>query len=301
MSKVDELMKKYGKNAQESINGGRAGLPPLAFSGSSQTTGGVGSRDGIRMNRSSVLIEVRQIIPDPNQPRKEFDINDLATLTASVKKMGVLMPVRVRWESSANKWILISGERRFRAAQAAGLETVPATLVESPLTPSELLSEQLVENLLRSDLKPVEQARAYAKLMDLEGLTGQELAGFLSVNSSTISRALALLKLDETVQASVDAGTITPKVAVELARIHDPEKQKTIAQEVVEQKLTAEETTERIQRAGNVKTTKRRTVKSFRVFSGGTVKVSFPRQVDSSTIRKALEAALAQATGKAAA
>lgn len=248
------------------------------------------------MNRASGLLELARIVPDPDQPRKEFEAGTLEALAQSIRERGVLQPIRVRWDSTLSKWILIAGERRYRAAQKAGLEQVPVVMVEGALTAAEILEEQLIENLVRQDLKPIEHAQAFSRLITIKGCTGKELAGLLAVDPATVSRALALLKLDDEIQDKVDAGTIAPKAAVELAKIPDRETQKEIALAVVEEGLTAQEVQERVRQKKKGKASRNRiTTATFRTAAGGKVTVTFPRKAEAAAIIQALEEALAAA------
>ena len=117
--------------------------------------------------------------------------------------------------------MVISGERRFRAATRAGLKTVACVFADDGLSPSEILQEQIVENLLREDLKPIEQARAYRQLMDLHGWTAKELAGELQVSQGAVSKSLSLLTLPVELQEQVDAGSIPATAAYEVAKVED--------------------------------------------------------------------------------
>jgi ParB family chromosome partitioning protein len=119
-------------------------------------------------------MDIRNITPHPEQPRKAFDEEALRHLSESLKKFGQLLPIRVRWNEGLGKWVIINGERRYRAALAAGMEAVTCHFVEEELTGSRILEEQVVENCLREDLGPVEQARAFRALYGGKLLVGAE-------------------------------------------------------------------------------------------------------------------------------
>jgi ParB family chromosome partitioning protein len=121
-------------------------------------------------------MEIDRIVPDLDQPRKEFDPDAIDRLAASLLKHGQLMPIRVRWNGKVGKWVVISGERRYRAAHQAGLKTICCLFNDGEPTPSEIFQEQLIENCLREDLKPIEQARAYRQLMEMHGWTAKQLS-----------------------------------------------------------------------------------------------------------------------------
>src|SRR5262249_24202580 len=111
-----------------------------------------GPAEGRTRARNAGYMDLDRIVPDPNQPRKEFGQDAIDRLAESFKKYGQLQPIRVRWEAGLAKWVVISGERRYRAALQAGLEQVACIFVEDELTPPEILQEQMIENCLREDL-----------------------------------------------------------------------------------------------------------------------------------------------------
>src|SRR5437764_991213 len=154
-----------------------------------------------------VLIEVAidQIEANPNQPRKEFDFKSLDELAASIKASGVIQPVIVRREGTGYQ--LIAGERRWRAARQAGLDRIPAIVRDA--TDAQSLELALVENLLREDLNPIEEAEAYQKLLSQFGWTQEELAGRIGRDRSSIANALRLLRLPDEIQADLRSGRLT--------------------------------------------------------------------------------------------
>jgi ParB family chromosome partitioning protein len=183
--------------------------------------------DAIEFKLKPVTLALRpdQIEPDPGQPRKDFDEESLARLGDSLRKFSQLQAVLVRKEGQ--RYILVAGERRWRAAKLAGLPTLQAILFRE----GDARSIQLVENILREDLKPVEQARAYAEMMEKEGWTARELSRQLSIEHSGIAKALKLLDLDDETQALVDKGKIPPTTAYEISK--RPRKEQTrLAREV---------------------------------------------------------------------
>ena len=248
MSKASEaLQRRFGQNLSESLGVRSASsgpLPPLPRPSEGGFPGESGPDDGRTRARDAGHMELSRIVPDPDQPRKEFTEDAIERLSASLLKHGQLMPIRVRWNPSLGKWVVISGERRYRAALRAGLKSVACIFAEAGLSPSDILQEQIVENLLREDLKPIEQARAYRQLMDLHGWTAKDLAGELQVSQGAVSKSLSLLNLPEDVQAQVDAGIIPPATAYEVARVPDPVAQREVARRVVDEKLTRDAATE---------------------------------------------------------
>jgi ParB family chromosome partitioning protein len=154
---------------------------------------------------SLLEIAVDQIEPNPNQPRKSFDSDTLSELAASIKTSGIIQPIVVR--RRGERFQLIAGERRWRAARQAGLARVPAIVRE--VTDAESLELALVENLLREDLNPMEEAEAYQKLLAQFGWTQEELAQRVGKDRSSIANCLRLLRLPETIQADLRGGRLT--------------------------------------------------------------------------------------------
>ncbi len=174
-------------------------------------------------------LDIGLLLPDPNQPRKEISEEAVNRLAQSLRTKGQMFPIRVRWEAEQQSWVIISGERRWRAAQAADLPTIDCFFHEGELSDSELLEQQLVENLLREDLRPIEEARAFASLMKLNGWNGKQLAEALHVTPSKVSRSLALLGLPEDVQQQVDGGSLAARSAYELSKLPDDATQRKLA------------------------------------------------------------------------
>ena len=125
-------------------------------------------------SKDAVEIPLDKIVPDPDQPREEFDPEALERLAESLKTRGQLQPIRVRWDEAQGKYVIICGERRWRAARMAGLATMSCVVSEGPIDAGELLALQLIENCLREDLRPIEQARAFKSLMDRNGWSGNQ-------------------------------------------------------------------------------------------------------------------------------
>jgi ParB family chromosome partitioning protein len=196
---------------------------------------------GVVKDKDAAIIPVDKIDRDPDQPRDDFDAESLERLAESLRTRGQLQPIRVRWDEGKGTYVIIAGERRWRAARMAGLSTLRCVVQEGPASPEELLALQLIENALREDLKPVEQARAYRRLMDAHGWSGSEVARQLAVDQSVVSRALSLLELPSPVQEQVDAGSLAVRSAAEIARLAEPELQLQVAQAAVAEGLKRDE------------------------------------------------------------
>src|SRR5512145_1059223 len=152
-----------------------------------------------------VDVGVDEIEPNPHQPRKVFDSKSLDELAASIKASGVIQPVIVRRQGTGYQ--LVAGERRWRAARLAGLPRIPALLRE--VTDAESLELALVENLLREDLNPMEEAEAFDKLLARFAWTQEELAQRIGKERSSIANALRLLRLPLPIQEDLRAGRLT--------------------------------------------------------------------------------------------
>ena len=150
-------------------------------------------------------LPVRDIHPNPNQPRADFDPDALAELAESIRRNGVLQPIIVR--SGDDGYQLIAGERRWRAAVQAGLPAIPAIIRTA--TDNESLELALIENIQRQDLNPIEQARAYKDLIERFALTQEEAASRLGKKRSSIANLLRLLDLPQDIQDAVSRGTLT--------------------------------------------------------------------------------------------
>ena len=190
--------------------------------------------------KSAFLIKLEMVIADPNQPRTDFDEEALKELADSLRERGQLQPIRVRWDAQAEKYVVVVGERRWRAARMAGLDTIQAVVMDKDATPDDLLEDQLVENALRRDLKPIEQARAYKRLMDSRGFNQTQLAERLRISQPSVARALSLLNLPEPIQEHVESGDIPPTTAYALTKIPDRQQQEERAREVIAGKTTGE-------------------------------------------------------------
>ena len=302
MSGVKEkLAARFGGNIMESMGAGRAGGFTLPTSSAIPEESA--RYRGCTRIKSALLIPVDRIAPDPNQPRKEFEDESLRQLAESLRERGQLQPIRVRWEATMERWVIIAGERRWRATTLAGLPTITAVEATKLLTDDEILEEQLVENCVREDLRPIEQARAYKALIDSRGITQRQLAEKLRIAQATVAKALALLTLPEEIQAAVDASEIGPAEAYQLSRIDDAEEQARMAREARAGRLDRDAIEERTRaarkgRGGARGKTKKTTTRVFRTAVGPRVTVEFKKGLDVGTVVAALRESLAQAEGK---
>jgi len=182
-------------------------------------------------------LRVADIRPNPHQPRQHFDEAALEELAASIRTHGLLQPVLVTRKH--NSWVLVAGERRWRAAQKAGLEVIPALVVHP--TEREELEYALVENLQREDLNPLEEARAYAVLMERFGLSQEEVAERVEKSRPAVANALRLLKLPEDIQQNVENGTLSAGHARALLALPNDEERRHFRDLVIERQLSVRE------------------------------------------------------------
>jgi len=299
MSSVkDKLAARFGGNIMESMGAGRAVGFALPTAGAIPEESA--KYQGCTRIKSALLIPVDRVAPDPNQPRKEFEAESLRQLTDSLRERGQLQPIRVRWDTAMERWVIIAGERRWRAAVQAGLQTITAVEATRPLTDDEILEEQLIENCVREDLKPIEQARAYKALIDSRGISQRQLAEKLRIAQATVAKTLALLTLPEEIQASVDASEIGPAEAYQLSRVDDPEEQVRMAREAKAGRLNRDAIEERTRATRKGKgaakgKAKKVTTRIFKTAGGPKVTVEFKKGLDGSSLVAALREALAQA------
>jgi ParB family chromosome partitioning protein len=246
MKAADRLSQTLGANIAESM-GARwtsGEQPNQPFPTGQAVHGGPAEKyRGAARLKDAFAIELTRLATDPDQPRKEFDEESLDRLAQSMEARGQLQPIRVRFEEARGMWIIISGERRYRAAQRAGLPTLICVEAKGTPTPEEVLEDQLVENCVREDLKPIEQARAFKALLERRGYSYRQLGEALSISHQAVVRAMALLELPADIQEKVDAGAVPASAAAEAARIVDEGEQRAIIARVESGDMTRDEVT----------------------------------------------------------
>lgn len=186
-----------------------------------------------------IEIELNQIIANPYQPRTNFDKDALTELSQSILENGLIQPIVVR-PSINGKYEIVAGERRFKAANMAGFQKIPCIVQEY----SDLQSAQvaLIENIQRENLSPIEEAEAFHTLIEMTGMTQQELAIKLGKTQSTIANKLRLLKLPETVKEALKERKMTERHARAMLSITDQQVIDEITKKVIENKMTVSET-----------------------------------------------------------
>ena len=241
-SKADKLLEQQGKNIGQSIAKGGPAAPASRRE--------VPAREiGVKLDNDAFEIETFRIMPDPDQPRRDFDPEKIKSMAASLKARGQKQPILVRFSESEKKWMIVSGERRWRGATMAGIPMMKVIERKGPPDTGEILLDQLVENMERLDLSAPEKAAAFRTLMDVNNWTQAELASHLGIMQSNVAEHIALLSLPEEIQEAVKLEEISASTAYELGKVKDPEEQKELAAAVVSQGLTRAETRERVRKA----------------------------------------------------
>ena len=189
------------------------------------------------MQPDSVL-DISKIKPNPDQPRRQFNEQELIELSDSIKQNGVLQPLLVR--KVGNYYEIVAGERRYQASKLAGLKEVPVIIRE--ISDEDVFKLALIENLQRSDLTPIEEARGYKQLIKEKDLTQEELSKILSKSRSAITNTLRLLDLPEAVQGFVADGLLTAGHARAILAVPSDEGRVRLAQKVIDERLSVRQT-----------------------------------------------------------
>ncbi|TWU34895.1 ParB/RepB/Spo0J family partition protein [Novipirellula artificiosorum] len=250
---------------------------------------------GRRALRDFGSLAIESVIPDPEQPRTEFDADEIGQLANSIRDKGQLHPIRVRWSDQHGKWVIISGERRYRATLKAGLPTIHCHFQNGELSRTEILEQQLIENLLRQDLRPIEEATAFSQLLGLNNWTGKQLAEAIRVNPSKITRSLALLKLPDDVQHQVESGDLSARAAYELTKLptHEQVHAAIGSKDEQPQRITIVKAQSQVrQRIGKPKPEPRGVRQTFMTEDGWKVLVTSPRRGNYDEMEQALILAL---------
>ncbi|CAM4201905.1 nucleoid occlusion protein [Lederbergia lenta] len=200
-------------------------------------------------------IPVSEIVPNQFQPRTIFDETKIEELARTIHTHGIIQPIVVR-ESAGSQFEIIAGERRFRAVQLLGWVEVPVIIKN--LSDAETASVALIENLQREELTPIEEAKAYGKLLEIHDLTQEALAQRLGKGQSTVANKLRLLKLPEEVQAELLQKRITERHARALIPLKDPAKQIQVMELIIEKNLNVKQTEEQVVKLLSTETPKRK-------------------------------------------
>jgi len=194
--------------------------------------------DAQESSRDSVFeVKINDVEPNTGQPRKVFDQEKLQALAESIKEYGVVQPIIVKQEGS--RYIIVAGERRWRAAKLAGLKTIP--VVVKDLSTKQVMEIALIENLQREDLNPIEEAEAYRKLIDEYNMTQEEVSRLVGKSRAAIANSVRLLSLAKEIQDMLTDGRLTSGHARTLVAIEDQKRQKELADLIVRKGLNVRE------------------------------------------------------------
>jgi ParB family chromosome partitioning protein len=225
--------------------------PPRPPSAATAATTGASEGDAPALAGALRTVAIEAVAPNPDQPRKRFDPTALAELATSIRSQGIIQPLVVApvqpgQARNGARYVIVAGERRWRAAQLAGLHDVPVVVRDTP--EEQRLELALVENVQRADLNPIEEARAYSVLVDLRGYTQEQLAERVGKDRTTIANALRLLRLPDRVQDLVREGRLSMGHARALLGLAHERDMIAVAEEAVSGKLSVR-AVERVVRA----------------------------------------------------
>ncbi len=198
------------------------------------------------------LIEVDKILPNPQQPRRDFDENALKELAASIREFGILQPIvvtkleEIKEAGTDVKYILVAGERRWRAAQMVGMERIPA-VIRSVNLAKDRLELAIIENVQRENLNAIEAARAYARLADEFGLTQREVAARLGKSREVIANTIRLLSLPTAIQDAIAKSQISESQGRLLLTVPDLAQQQALFEDLLRSTMSVRELRSRIQ------------------------------------------------------
>lgn len=204
-----------------------------------------------------ILIPLNEIKNDNNQPRKTFDSDKITELTESIKTHGIIQPLILR-KSDDGFYIIVAGERRWRAAKMAGLKDVPAIVME--LSEKNILEISLIENIQRQDLNPIEEALAYKKLLSEFSLTQDDLSKRIGKSRTAITNTIRLMNLDTRVQQYIIEGIITEGHGRTLLGIKDKNLQYELSQKAIDERLSVRELERVVKRVLDGKATEKKEV-----------------------------------------
>ncbi len=220
---------------------------------SKAAAGGRGENEGSGIQYQELPLS--QISENPNQPRTTFDDDALADLASSIKSAGLVQPVVVR-RAGAGRYELIAGERRWRAARMAGLETIPAIIRDAG--DAESLEMALIENLSREDLNPIDTARAYANLQEDFGITQEQLAAKLGRSRSAVANTMRLLDLPDEVQSLIEQGRLSEGHGRALLAVGDRLRQRRLAARMAESAMSVRQAEKLVKRESAAETRKQK-------------------------------------------
>lgn len=200
-------------------------------------------------SQSVNMISINMIKPNENQPRKSFDVQKIEQLSESLKEHGIVQPIVLK--KVEDSYVIIAGERRWRAAKVAGIKELPAVIMD--ITDREVLEISLIENIQREDLNPIEEAIAYKRLIDEFSLTQEELSKKVGKSRTAVTNCLRLLNLDDRVQQYLVEGILSEGHGRALLAIMDKDIQFTFAKTIIDESLNVRDVERLIKNFDNIK------------------------------------------------
>lgn len=235
---LDTLLGTDAGEGSDSIDAAKKGKKSAGTSATAEKSSGSAKT----AENAEQMVKISLVVPNKDQPRKNFDKDALDELTQSILQYGIVTPLIVK--KSGHMYEIIAGERRWRAAQAAGLKEIPVVVRDYD---DRLAAEvAIIENLQREDLNPIEEAQAYEQLMKEYGLSQEEVALRVSKNRTTVTNMLRLLKLDERVREMVAEGSISAGHARALLGLTNGDDQKALADIAAAESLSVREIEKRV-------------------------------------------------------
>lgn len=242
MLKAEQLRKSVGGNMAESMGIATDGTSALQSEQPDIVHINADERQGRKAWREAGFMSIDNIEPDPNQPRREFPEDDIKLLAASIEKVGLLNPITIRWDSEREKHIIVTGERRYRAAKFLGYQSIKCVFDGQEKSPHLLLQEQLIENCVREGLNDIDRATAFERLRKQNDWTAHQLADALCISKATVSRTLKLLQLSDDIQNDVANGELAPSIAYQIAtKTASDDEKRELANKIKTERLSREE------------------------------------------------------------
>ena len=235
----DRIPKDTSGNIEETPNSGISHLNPVESmeNGESRKTA-EGSEKKADVLAGSKIVRITEVVPNQSQPRKVFEEESIHDLAASIQKYGILQPLLV--QKKGKYYEIIAGERRWRAAKEAGIKEVP--VIVRDFKEQDAVAISLIENIQRENLNPIEEAKAYERLINEFGLTQNEVANRVSKSRTAVTNVMRLLKLTEEVRNYVIDGALSMGHARALLALEDPEMQKAAADQIIQRGFSVRET-----------------------------------------------------------
>ncbi|GAB5440083.1 MAG: hypothetical protein Fues2KO_04320 [Fuerstiella sp.] len=239
-----------------------------------------------------------RIMEDDQQPRKHYDQQALKDFAEHLKSHGVQQPIQLRWNEQHQKWVIVYGHRRFRAARLAGMNSIPCIFTDEQLDEPTIRIRQLVENCQREDLTPLEMARAIQDLVMITGWTHRRIGDELGFSHVTIGRHLDLLKLPDDLQQKVESGELAASVAIDVLRIKDAAGQSKVGRAISEGRLNRRQAAELVDAAvtdADSRSAVRRTKKPSEILAqNSTIIVYRSRLADDREVHQELQQVMKQ-------